>query len=938
VREGLLAVTLLWVSGCEETTPAAPGTFLLGLPADGAIVPAPSFVWAPALGATHYVLEVDGEDARDVGGTTAQLAVPAGETRGWRVTAVGLGGSVLAANAPFHFTVAPDAPGAFTLVSPAADAMGVQLQPTFRWTASTGAARYVLQAGLDASLSPPTFELGSLPPTTTSVVLDARLAPGTRWYWRVLAVDSVQTTATPTQAFTTAQVPGDFAVVSPANGASDVPLTPTFSWSASAGADGYTFELDGASMELNATTFVPAAPLGSGALHSWRVVAHNAQGTREISAKFTAAIAPAGFTLLSPPHGEIELPLTPTLSWSPSAAATTYSVQLGTTLAFDLPPVFEDDSVSGTSVAVTVPLTPWTTYYWRVVALNAAASVVASGAPFSFTTAPLPTAPVLYGPLDGATDVIVVASFGWTPPMFATSQTLEIASDSAFTNVVYRDATVDANYGGATMHGSALEGSTTYWWRVIANTPAGGTVASNAPWSFTTGVLPSPFTQLAPFTWTASANAGNYEVQVSTDPTFSGELYDDVRLASTATSYTPTATCPMAPSTTYYWRVWATGPAGITMASNAPQTYVSPPTGGGGGAIWAKVHTANTLPIAGPAFAVDATGVYDAVAAGSLWYVEKRSPVDGTLLWDSFTALTNPAPVTIILGATDLWVVSDRVSGNFRIEKRDLATGELVQGFGTGGIVTSTVVSNDPQGVATSDGTLLYLIGAAAGGFALERIALDTGASSGVVTANDSTMAVNTGASLVPPFLYVLGRNSAVDASGNPLDTQWHVEVRDPTDGGLANAFDVNPSAANDDPAVLLAGPDGLYLTGDDRAVGQAEWHVEKRDFDGGLLFSVSSDPSSLTDKVVAAALDGPSLYAVGSSNLIKRWRIEAYDSTTGAHVPTWGVNGVVECRGPATRDTASGVAVDATGVYVLGVQSDTTTTGFRWRVEKRHR
>jgi hypothetical protein len=83
--------------------------------------------------------------------------------------------------------------------------------------------------------------------------------------------------------------------VSPADGAFNQPLQPTFSWSAATQAGTYTLEIDDdpaftsptAYPDISGTSFTPSTDLASNTAYSWRVHADNACGAGPVSPAFT---------------------------------------------------------------------------------------------------------------------------------------------------------------------------------------------------------------------------------------------------------------------------------------------------------------------------------------------------------------------------------------------------------------------------------------------------------------------------------------------------------------------------------------------------------------------------------------------------------------------------------------------------------------------------
>ena len=94
-----------------------------------------------------------------------------------------------------------------------------------------------------------------------------------------------------------------------------------------------------------------------------------------------------------------------------------------------------------------------------------------------------PTTVTLTSPADGATDIGLAPTLTWTADANATSYDVEVATDMAFSNIVFTDtvAVTSANLTG-------LSAGTTYYWRVTPNN-ACGAGATSAVFSFTTAVL-----------------------------------------------------------------------------------------------------------------------------------------------------------------------------------------------------------------------------------------------------------------------------------------------------------------------------------------------------------------------------------------------------------------------------------------------------------------
>ena len=183
------------------------------------------------------------------------------------------------------------------------------------------------------------------------------------------------------------------------------------------------------------------------------------------------------------------------------------------------------------------------------------------------TGSPPASAPSAVDPPDGATDVDTTVDLTWSAVDGATSYSVEVATDDAFTNVV---ASADGVSGTTTTVGPLEEG-TTYFWRVRGENDAGaGPWSSTASFTTLTSVTaPAAVTLVAPedgamdvptevtLSWNAADGADTYDVQVATDDAFTTLAADESGL--TTTTFTISG---LANNTTYFWRVRAVNTAG----------------------------------------------------------------------------------------------------------------------------------------------------------------------------------------------------------------------------------------------------------------------------------------------------------------------------------------------------------------------------------------
>ncbi len=224
--------------------------------------------------------------------------------------------------------------------------------------------------------------------------------------------------------------------------------TPTLTWSASSGATSYGVYF-GTSLvaTVTGTSYSPAA-LTNNTAYSWKVVATNVAGsTASSSASFTTIAAlPSVPSNPSPANGGSGIATTPTLTWSASTGASSYSVYFGSSATPALAA-----TVSGTSYSPGT-LAPGTTYYWSVVAANAAGNI--SSPTWSFTTAAATatnSASGLVAPVVIAPVVDSVTSSSWT----GTTATLQltIADWNGYSDLS----------GAGTLINSSLNGTGACW-------------------------------------------------------------------------------------------------------------------------------------------------------------------------------------------------------------------------------------------------------------------------------------------------------------------------------------------------------------------------------------------------------------------------------------------------------------------------------------------
>ncbi|MCX6167828.1 MAG: fibronectin type III domain-containing protein [Ignavibacteriales bacterium] len=232
-----------------------------------------------------------------------------------------------------------------------------------------------------------------------------------------------------------------------------------------------------------------------------------------------------------------------TANWSAVAGASSYTL---TNVVDGSSPYF---LIVGTSYAVT-GLTAGTMYTYSVQAVSTSLSI--STASNSITVWTIPSDPVS----SAATDVAGTSfSANWSASTGATGYYLDVATDAGFSSFVsgYNNLAL----GVVTTYSvTGLSSNTPYWYRVRAfNT--GGTSGNSGTQTTTTGPLANAATLITQTSFQANwavAAANNY-LEVSTSPTFAGNIGGNFAGTFDFGVVSSTPVSGLTAGTTYYYRV-----------------------------------------------------------------------------------------------------------------------------------------------------------------------------------------------------------------------------------------------------------------------------------------------------------------------------------------------------------------------------------------------
>ncbi len=333
----------------------------------------------------------------------------------------------------------------------------------------------------------------------------------------------------------------------PSNGAANVVLSPTLSWTAGDGAVSHNVYFGTASPgasqgNQSGTTFNPGA-LTPSTTYFWRIDEVN-ESNGVTTGNVWNFITTTGQALSpSPANSATSVSLNPTLSWTAGSGAESHNVYFGTAS-----PGISQGNQSGTTFNPGT-LAANTTYYWQID--EVIGSNIITGNVWSFTTAPLKaTAP---NPSNGAAGVTLNATLSWAPGGGAVSHDVYFGTASPGTS--------RGNQSGTTYNPGALAGNTTYYWRIDEKDGSNNTTTGDV-WSFTTSnaapVNPylswrnDPTNSIVVNWWNPFAT-GDSNVQYGLT-----SAYGSSANISTVTNFHHVELTSLSPSTTYHYKISST--------------------------------------------------------------------------------------------------------------------------------------------------------------------------------------------------------------------------------------------------------------------------------------------------------------------------------------------------------------------------------------------
>ena len=360
----LAAVTIPSVNAAIVFAPATPS---LLSPANNAVLTNSSvkLSWTTASRATAYQISISGTITTTVTVTTTSYTVTLLQgSYSWRVRAYNSAGySSWTGTRSFtvKITVPPSPPATPTLINPANNVVLTNSTVKFSWSTSPKATLYQIQINGTTSTKV----------NTTSTTYTSTLNLGT-YKWRVRAYNatgysawtsiwSFQITTPPPVV-----VPPIPNLLTPVNNAKLNSSSVSFTWTSSAKASSYQIQINSTVISVTTTSYSTTMSQGS---YSWMVRAYNSSGYSNWTKawSFTVAIQspplikpPSAPALISPLNGAKQTNSSAKFTWSGSANATSYQLQINSTTSTIV-------SVTSTTYSTTLGNG---TYKWNVRAYN----------------------------------------------------------------------------------------------------------------------------------------------------------------------------------------------------------------------------------------------------------------------------------------------------------------------------------------------------------------------------------------------------------------------------------------------------------------------------------------------------------------------------------------------------------------------------------------
>jgi type IX secretion system substrate protein len=376
--------------------------------------------------------------------------------------------------------------GVAKLHSPENGIVGLSLNPTLTWKATAANATYSIQVS-----TTPEFEEEFIVDSADDLTVNTFSATiplySMTYYWRVKA-STANCTNDWSAAWTFTTHITAPTLLFPENNEADIPHNVVLKWERVEGSSAYELlvstEPDFSNIFIGTSGL--AAPsyfltgLAAQTTYYWKVRTNSPAGKSDWSAPFIFTTTYQGTnvpTLISPAYASEKVAVNVILNWTGANAGDKFHLQVSKdkNMEVDVSAIIIDEDNLTTESYQMQDLDNFTTYFWRVSAINDSGETKFSKAWYFRTIAQLPTEkPILTYPVDGTLDHNPALIFRWLNVDRAETYHFQLSQDENFT-VLDKDIPVVAKNSLSVLN---LDHSARYYWKVRSQNEAG-----YGPWS-----------------------------------------------------------------------------------------------------------------------------------------------------------------------------------------------------------------------------------------------------------------------------------------------------------------------------------------------------------------------------------------------------------------------------------------------------------------------